>query len=100
MHRRELMRARLGAPVHVPETFTLHTQHVGLPFVIFVFRYRPLSLLQAQGIAPPPDSAHVSPSPDPKLVVPAPASEAADESGEDEEEIRRLEVCPLSSSVV
>ncbi|KAJ6507174.1 hypothetical protein C8R47DRAFT_1066066 [Mycena vitilis] len=67
----------------VPQNAVSH-RIIGPPLVTFVFRYRPLDILRANGIAPPP------PQPKRKLTVAFPRELTSDEDLSDDDEIRAL----------
>ncbi|KAJ7680813.1 hypothetical protein DFH06DRAFT_429550 [Mycena polygramma] len=67
----------------VPQNAVSH-RIIGPPLVTFVFRYRPLDILQASGIAPPP------PQPKRKLTVAFPRELPSDDDLSDDDEIRAL----------
>ncbi|KAJ7933798.1 hypothetical protein B0H13DRAFT_1951990 [Mycena leptocephala] len=78
---------RLAEPktLAVPQNAVAH-RFTGPPLVTFVFRYRPLEILQANGIAPPPPQLKR------KLAVNLPNEPPSDEDLSDVDEIQALRV--------
>ncbi|THU89706.1 hypothetical protein K435DRAFT_968966 [Dendrothele bispora CBS 962.96] len=73
----------LGAPLPTRLASLKHATRVGTPVATFCFRYRPLDVLQANGIAPPPTPIKRPPSPEILDI------EDSDEDA-DEKELARL----------
>ncbi|KAL0574146.1 hypothetical protein V5O48_007809 [Marasmius crinis-equi] len=78
-----------GQAINTRRTNFVDINTFGLPKAIFCFKYRPLGMLQANGIAPPPQRKNGEPSgqvkPDPDDVI-----EIHDDGESESEELERL----------